>query len=370
MRDTFLGEPPQYIKNWIIDNTPFWTKFGIWLKSFNTSKLPQVGSYVTVPYKVDPNGEAVDTEWQILGYNKSIPSRIRYVNGRDEIFVPTMIGNELSAIGSGTPVYSGKESIETIGNLDGVSKKIKVNPGNVYNWTGHTYGNNKPYDAPESVNFDGKDWEFAGYNATIMSKCGLAAKYNGNLYISAQFRSYEKSNQYRNDWKTSEIREWLNGQEAISTQKWSPGSGSGSDTTGTIVGLLSRLPDQNFMKNIIPTVNRTWVYSSWRTDSYEYEKYIDKFWLLGERNVMSGGALFLRDDAYDTSKFTDIFTDNNSRIRKIMNEDGTEGSACPWWLRSADSDDGGNVGCVLSGGQVYSNSANYYRAVLPACLIG
>ena len=40
MRDTFLGEPPQYIKDWIIDNTPYWTKFGIWLKSFNTSKLP------------------------------------------------------------------------------------------------------------------------------------------------------------------------------------------------------------------------------------------------------------------------------------------------------------------------------------------
>ena len=115
MSDVFLGKPPQGIKNWIIDNTPFWTKFGIWLKSFNTSKLPAVGSYVIVPYKVDPNGEAVDTEWQILGYNKSIPSRIRYVNGFNEIFVPTMIGNELSAIGSGTPVYSGKETTEPFG---------------------------------------------------------------------------------------------------------------------------------------------------------------------------------------------------------------------------------------------------------------
>ena len=176
-----------------------------------------------------------------------------------------MIGNELSVIGEGTPVYSGKEAVDTIGTLDDVSEEIKVNPGNEIDGVGHTYGNNNPYDAPESVKFVGKDWNFAGYNATIMSKYGLATKFEESLYDLPQFRSYEKSNQRRNDWKTSEIREWLNGTEAVSTQKWYKSS-DWTSTTGTIVGLLGRLTDANFMENIIPTVNRTWVHSSWRTD--------------------------------------------------------------------------------------------------------
>ena len=365
MSDVFIGKPPQGIKNWIIDNIPYWTKFGRWIKKFDTTKLPAVGSYVTVPYKVDPEGDAINTEWQILGYNKSIPSRIRYMNGKDEIFVPTMIGNELSVIGEGTPVYSGKEAVDTIGTLDDVSEEIKVNPGNEIDGVGHTYGNNNPYDAPESVKFNGKEWNFAGYNATIMSKYGLAAKFEGNLYVYSQFDS-----QVHNDWKTSEIREWLNGTEAVSTQRWYRSSRS-SYTTGTITGLLGRLPDQNFMKNIISTVNRTWVHSSWRDgteDSNGCQHLADKFWLLGEGNV-NGNNSYLEDKKYDTSKFTNIFTDDNSRIRKYMNEDGTEGSAYVWWLRSACSDSisGGAVG---ESGSVGFSYAYYERAVLPLCLIG
>ena len=128
------------------------------------------------------------------------------------------------------------------------------------------------------------------------------------------------------------------------------------------------------MKNIIPTVNRTWVHSSWRTDqAVEVENYVDKFWLLGEGNV-NGNYSLLKDDAYDTSKFTNIFTDftdYNSRIRKIMNEDGTEGSAYDWWLRSAGSDYGNSVGFVGSWGGLGSvNAFMGYDAVLPVCLIG
>jgi len=54
-----------------------------------------------------------------------------------------------------------------------------------------------------------------------------------------------------------------------------------------------------------------------------------------------------------------------------MNEDGTEGSACNWWLRSAKSGDiVGHVGCVKTGGLVSDGSAHNYYAVLPTCLIG
>jgi hypothetical protein len=40
--------------------------------------LPEPGKSVIVPYKVDPDGEAVDTEWMILGYNKDIPRFVKY----------------------------------------------------------------------------------------------------------------------------------------------------------------------------------------------------------------------------------------------------------------------------------------------------
>jgi hypothetical protein len=92
--------------------------------------------------------------------------------------------------------------------------------------------------------------------------------------------------------------------------------------------------------------------------------------LLGEGNVNYNYSSSLKDDMYDTSKFTDIFTANNSRIRKFMNEDGTEGSAYPWWLRSAASGNSGSVGYVSGAGSVNNGLASDTYAVLPACLIG
>ena len=117
-------------------------------------------------------------------------------------------------------------------------------------------------------------------------------------------------------------------------------------------------------------MNRTWVHLSWRTDqAVKVENYVDKFWLLGEGNV-NGNTSFLKDDEYDTSKFTDIFTNNSSRIRKLMKEDGTKGSAYSWWLRSAYSDDSRFVGFVFGSGEAYYSVAGSYNAVLPVCLIG
>jgi hypothetical protein len=53
-----------------------------------------------------------------------------------------------------------------------------------------------------------------------------------------------------------------------------------------------------------------------------------------------------------------------------MNEDGTEGLAWNWWLRSASSGYDSFVGFVSGGGDVNSYNANNYHAVLPVCLIG
>lgn len=57
--------------------TSFWDDIVTKIENQDAS-LPAPSSSVVVPYKVDPNGEAVDTEWMILGYNKDIPRYVKY----------------------------------------------------------------------------------------------------------------------------------------------------------------------------------------------------------------------------------------------------------------------------------------------------
>ena len=247
-------------------------------------KLPAVGSTLLVDYIVDPTVGPVKTEWQVLGYNMSIPERIKYKNGKDVIYVTTIgPGGLLSSFTNGvTQVYSDKTGATSLGTITAKSDSIVSCDGNVINGVGHTYGNNCPYDAPTSLTVGGKEYSFAGYNMTLMSKCGLAAKYENTLYVSSQFNSAN-----RNDWSASQMRTWMNGSSAVENQKWYPTSSS--YTTGTITGLLSRLPDEKFLKAVSPCVNRTWVHNSWRDgktlDSNDCEHVVDNFWLLGEGNV-------------------------------------------------------------------------------------
>ena len=185
-------------------------------------KLPKVGSTLLVDYVVDPLAGPVKTEWQVLGYNMSIPERIKYKNGNDVIYVSTIgPGGLLSAVSSDTLVYDSKNTTESIGNVGEVSESIVSCVGNIINNVGHTYGNNCPYDAPTSLTVDGKEYTFAGWNMTLMSKCGLAAKYDNTLYVRSQFNSAN-----RNDWSASQMRTWMNGSSAVVDQKWAPSSGS------------------------------------------------------------------------------------------------------------------------------------------------
>ena len=110
----------------------------------------------------------------MLGYNKSIPQRIKYKNGNLRIYVTT-IGSDglLATISSGTDVYADKTSSTPIGTVIEVSDSIAICPGNTVDNNNHTYGNNYPYDAPATLVYDGKTWEFAGWNITIQSKYGL-----------------------------------------------------------------------------------------------------------------------------------------------------------------------------------------------------
>jgi len=109
----------------------------------------------------------------------SIPERIKYKNGKDLIYVTTIgPGGLLSSIGEGTLVYADKSSSDSIGTVlttSGINQMIDGNTG--------TYGNNNPYNAPTSVTVGETEYTFAGWNMTLMSKCGLVAKYNDTLYV-------------------------------------------------------------------------------------------------------------------------------------------------------------------------------------------
>ena len=79
----------------------------------------------------------------------------------------------MTTISSGTDVYADKTSSTPIGTVSGVSNDIATCPGNTVSNNEHTYGNNCPYDAPATLEYDGKTWKFAGWNITIQSKYGL-----------------------------------------------------------------------------------------------------------------------------------------------------------------------------------------------------
>jgi hypothetical protein len=186
----------------------------------------------------------------ILGYNSDIPRFVKYKNGDTRVYMDVLpeTSNTLLTSFSGANVYSTKDGS---GSVLGTVEESGGRP--------YTYGNNNTYSVPRTITASGTTYTFCGHNVTLQSNYGLVAKYNGNLYTRAQFDS-----QNHNDWKTSEIRTWLNGTDGVVGQVW---SGSGPDLhNGEIVGLLDRLPDKNFTNNIIPTVTRTWVYSYWRTD--------------------------------------------------------------------------------------------------------
>lgn len=214
----FLGYPPNYIRQWIIDHHQpalgFWEQIvkNLETEPSQTKKaitstdelvsgvLPNVGSTIPVDYKIDANGEAVSTEWMILGYNSSIPSRVKYVNGNKAIYVSTTNGGLLAQIAAGTGAYVDKTTETSSGSVESVGSEPFV------------YGNNCTYTVPTTVTVDGVEYTFAGYNMTIQSRYCLATQDGGTLYCLTQFDENDSSNA----WPTSTLRSWMNGNSVVS----------------------------------------------------------------------------------------------------------------------------------------------------------
>lgn len=187
--------------------------------------LPAVGSYIPVEYNPYSNNTSnFSSEWQVLGYNKSIPSRVKYKNGTDTIYVSTIgPGGLLSSFTTGvTQVYSDKTGETSLGTITAKSDSIVSCDGNVISGVGHTYGNNNPYDAPKTVGFDGKTWSFTGWNMTIQVKYSLDVKAiigtTDWIFQTACFQGVDTTTTANliNSWSTSIMRTWLNGSAKVS----------------------------------------------------------------------------------------------------------------------------------------------------------
>lgn len=424
-----------------------WEKFSEMLEDMpNMVSMPKVGSSLNVKYKVDVNADFVDTEWQVLCYNGSIPEYVKYKNGDERIFVRSLEEDQNSAgyqllksTFSGSPIYSRSDD----GTFTIVSGKTVASVGSdsfTYGQTNADWGTTATtagsYSVPMSIVVDDKTYTFAGYNVTLAPKylLGVKSPSNNKMYYHMQFDSGRGLyNNGQNDWSTSMARSWFNGNstsiaDRCENQRWNDESW-GNENTATTLQLTSGLVDRiqtgskSFYAHVMPTINRTWTFAytgsnttyqntlNWKyrrdksgniitngdvtkakSDGMKYldgsqcEHVSDKFWLLGVGSVNCSGSntsSYFNGYQYETAiyselfKNTDIWTNESSRIRKLMKEDGTKLSVARYWrLRSAYSDTNSEgssryVGGVDNSGYVYSDYAydTSDGAVLPACTI-
>lgn len=275
--------------------------------------------------------------------------------------------------------------------MTSVSQSIVECPGNTINGVGHTYGNNCPYDAPKEVVFDEKLWKFVGWNVTIQVNYSLAVHviFNSSQYLMqvACFQGLHNTgiSNLKNRWSTAPIRLWLNTSDVVDGQTWYDIDGDVTKRFGKYFkGLMSRLPETDFVNAIMPTINRTWVHPNLRSgvtmDSNYCEHVLDNFWLLGAGNVNligSSAENLFKDTIYDTSRFSEIYTEseqgvnNASRIKTVMNIDGGDDGRVPGqFLRSAGTQGYNLVGFIWDKGSVSNYNTNARAGITPACTIG
>lgn len=118
-------------------------------------------------------------------------------------------------------------------------------------------------------------------------------------------------------------------------------------------------------------MNRTFVHddnTSGKTlDDNQCEHVIDKFWLLGVGNVQCMPNTSFQDRDFDTSSLDEAFPDDESRVRCLMERDGSVGTTkTNWLLRSASSLDKKLVAGVSTSGKTTSQSV---YGVVPACTV-
>lgn len=385
----FLGQPSDYVKNWFISKfspTPasIWDTYAAQLEDFTNQQenLPAVGSIVKVPYLIDAQaGTVVDTDYIVMGYNSSIPQYIKYKNGSKLVFVSSVKSGLLAAVSTGDTVFEKTSS----GDFSETSNTVQSIGSGTF-----TYGNNCTFSVPDSITVAGTVYTFAGYNMTLNSRSTMtvidvASDIQANTF---QFDSERNSGSGQNSYYDSYARIWLNGTGdtlRLNTMKCGYNNGNnyyGSEVTSVpdsfrTVTFNQRMHDTSLVKHVMPVVNRIWVNSSFTSgrtlDSNQCEHVIDKYWLLGIGNLNCSGTntnQYYKDQNYDTTIFSNIFTQNDiynnneSRRKSLMNIDGTSALDAQYfaryWLHSAIVSDGHIVAYVISSGNVNNYNANNY----------
>ena len=135
--------------------------------------------------------------------------------------------------------------------------------------------------------------------------------------------------------------------------------------------MLKLFKEQQFIRHIVPAVNRTVISNPcgpYRKQYIEknrqtWETSIDIFYPLALYEVFGSGA-----DA--SSTFSQVYYDNESRIKRYMAADGTESStAALWWLRHPHTGTSHTQSYVYTSGAQTTNIAHNSYGFSPACII-
>lgn len=223
-----LGPPNKIVRNWIVKESrrKFWRQLKANLENFNSQSfvdlernsdlkdgvLPKVGSTITVQYKIDSNGDFVDTEWTVLGYCCSIPERLKYYRGTTQegnyeaVYVKTTYDGLLHTIQTGDSVYSDPGCTVKVGTI-GVGAGLNGR-----------FGNLCPYQIPSMLTTsDNRTFAFCSYNMVVSPKCAIIAKDNDKKDTFGEGMLFGSTT---NCWSDSGIRQWLNSGGVLLDSFW------------------------------------------------------------------------------------------------------------------------------------------------------
>jgi hypothetical protein len=249
-QELFLGQPPKYVKNWILNKdmpAGGWTDIVKALETGNISsktlqgikfggKAVAVGNSLKTPiayYQDGSDSLIADSEWIVCGFNGAVPEYVKYImNGCVRVFVESMKNGAEAEIAVGDAVYERnwsdtekKYGYTKIGTVKSVSDDK------------FTYGADKedeygtksikdPYSVPKTltVTLDvggTSTAEFAGYNMQLWSAnmyldCDAAGSLAGaetmmkdsNQCTTMEFGSSQ-------NWSESYVRAFFNGEDSL-----------------------------------------------------------------------------------------------------------------------------------------------------------
>jgi hypothetical protein len=219
--------------------------------------------------------------------------------------------------------------------------------------------------------------------------------YGEKIPVRQDMQIYENSKgNDRNMYEGSWFRYWINSKYGVDDNTWNafkPFDNPSTSNMSLSNGLRLKLAgDKDFLKQIIPSVNPTNIYSNWVsfTSNYEYNNNmssdIDQKFVCFPTDYffpLSMYEVFLHGVNDGTARFKEVFTtsqNNTSRKKWYMTANGTVSKPVDqettngynWWLRSPTYNSSIHEYIVYTTGSS-SNHATYDTyGVCPACTIG